>query len=151
VHHLRPQAALELAHRADELLEQGDRDVGHAADAQERARHPGPAGLRDREVEAGEHLARLLGEDASGLGRGHAAARALEELHAELLLEPPDRLRQRRLGDPQPLGRPVEVQLLDDRQEVPEMAKPDGGRDAHADGHGREGEQTDGAVRTLEP
>jgi hypothetical protein len=95
-------------------------------------RPTGAARLRDREVEAGEHRAGVLREGPSRLGRRDDAARPPEQLDAELLLEPANRLRQRRLRDVQPLGRPPEVQLLEDGEEVAEMAQLDRGRAAGA-------------------
>jgi hypothetical protein len=38
--------------------------------------------------------------------------------HPELLFEPADLVTERRLGDVQPLGRPAEVKLLGDGDEV---------------------------------
>jgi len=56
-------------------------------------------GVRDR--------ARCLGhEGAAGCGQPNALGQALEQRPAELLLEVLDLLRQGRLGDEKPLGRP---------------------------------------------
>jgi len=46
---------------------------------------------------------------------------ALEELDAELVLEPARLAGGPGLGDPQPLGRAREAALLRDRDEVPQM------------------------------
>ena len=56
------------------------------------------------------------------LGQRHAAARAFEQGDAESPLELLDRPRQRRLGHPEPFGRPAEVQLLRDGDEVAQLA-----------------------------
>jgi hypothetical protein len=51
------------------------------------------------------------------------ARAALEQLDAELALECPDSLAERRLRHVQALGRPAEVQLLGDGDEVRQMAQ----------------------------
>ena len=65
--------------------------------------------LRACAVHLGEDTAGARGDRLARLGRGDAAARALEQRGAELLLEPPDLVRQRRLG---------EVELLRGAREV---------------------------------
>src|SRR5205807_6449489 len=65
-------------------------------------------------------------EDAARLCRGHDPARPGEELDAELLLELPDRLRERRLRHVQPFRSTAEVELVEDREEVAEVAQLDG-------------------------
>ena len=62
-------------------------------------------------------------EHAAGLGQLHPAAGAVEDLYPQLLLEPPDLLAQCGLGDVLTLGRPPEVQLLSDSDEVPQLAQ----------------------------
>ena len=59
-------------------------------------------------------------ERATRLGELDAAPTpaAVQQACADLFLELPDLLAQGRLGDPQPLGRAPEVELLGDRQEV---------------------------------
>jgi hypothetical protein len=76
----------------------------------------GAPGLRQRRVGLGE-------EQPAGLGQRHAPARALEEPHAELALERLDLQAERRLRHMQPLGRPPEMQLLGNGDEIPEMAQ----------------------------
>jgi hypothetical protein len=46
--------------------------------------------------------------------------RALEQLDAQLVLEPACLTAQRRLGDAEACGRPREVPLARDREEVPQ-------------------------------
>ncbi len=53
----------------------------------------------------------------------HAPARPREELAAQLVLQQPDLVAQRRLGHVEPLGRAAEVQLLGDRHEVAELTQ----------------------------
>ena len=60
--------------------------------------------------------------------RADHAARPLEKLDAELGLDLADRLGKRRLRDAEALGRPSEVQLLEDREEIPQVSKLDRGR-----------------------
>ena len=81
----------------------GDVEV---AGGQQRADPDAPAqhaaqlvDLGARAVDLGEDAAGARGDRLPGLGRGDAAARALEQRRAELLLEPADLVRQRRLGD----------------------------------------------------
>ncbi len=57
-----------------------------------------------------------------GLGQRDGAAGAVEQGHAEPPFELTDRPRQRRLRHPQPLRGTPEVQLLGDRDEVPQLA-----------------------------
>ena len=57
------------------------------------------------------------------LGRHDAAAGALEQLHAQLDLELPDLLRQRRLGDVKLLRRAREVPVAGDGLGVAELAQ----------------------------
>jgi hypothetical protein len=49
--------------------------------------------------------------------------RAAHQLDAQVLLEEADLAAERRLRDVQPLGRPGEVPLLGDRQEVPQPSQ----------------------------
>ena len=58
-----------------------------------------------------------------GLGQRDGAAGAVQQRHAEPPFELPDRPRQRRLRDPEPLRGPPEVQLLGDGDEVPQLPR----------------------------
>jgi hypothetical protein len=49
----------------------------------------------------------------------------MQELNAQFVLELSYRLRERRLGDVQPLRGPTEVKLLYDRDEVAEVTEVD--------------------------
>ena len=122
-------AATRLQHVGGDALAQADLDarVGLAeareqpgdvdvAGGQERADPDATAqdaaqlvDLRARAVDLREDAAGSRGDRLSCLGRGDAAARALEQRGAELLLEPPDLVRQRRLR---------EVELLRGAREV---------------------------------
>jgi hypothetical protein len=66
---------------------------------------------------------RMLEERAARVGQSDAVAGSDEERDAELALELADLLRERWLSDVQPRGRPSEVQLLGDGDEVAEMAE----------------------------
>jgi hypothetical protein len=57
------------------------------------------------------------------MGENHSARASLEECRADLALEVADLAAQRRLRDVQPLRRAPEVQLLGDRDEIPEMTQ----------------------------
>jgi hypothetical protein len=72
-------------------------------------------------VDRGEDRARACEQHLAGGRKLDAARRAVQERHAELGLEPPDLLRERRLGDVQALGGAAEVALLGDRDERAEM------------------------------
>ena len=65
--------------------------------------------LRARAVHFGQDTAGSSGDRLSCFGWGHAAARAFEERDAQLLLEPSDLVRQRRLGHVELLGGAREV------------------------------------------
>jgi hypothetical protein len=70
-----------------------------------------------------EHAPRLLEHGVAGVCQRDAPLGAVEEPHAELLLELPNLLAHGRLRDVQALRGPAEVQLLGDRDEVPDVAK----------------------------
>src|SRR3954451_9931147 len=65
----------------------------------------------------------LLEQRPSGDGEHDAARRAVEQPHAELLLELADLLADRGLGDVEAIRRTAEVQLLRDRDEVPQVTE----------------------------
>jgi hypothetical protein len=58
-----------------------------------------------------------------GLGQRDGAAGAFQQRHPEPPFELPDRPRQRRLRDPEPLRGPPEMQLLRDGDEVPQLPR----------------------------
>jgi hypothetical protein len=74
-------------------------------------------------VQVGEDRPRVAQERRAGRCRLHAPARAREELGPELVLQQPDLVAQRGLRHVQPLGRPAEVQLLGDGDEVAQVAE----------------------------
>ena len=74
-------------------------------------------------LDLGEHPSGPRGHRLAGLGRDDAAAGALEQLGAELGLEPADLVRERRLGDVKLLGRAGEMAVAGDRLGVDELAK----------------------------
>jgi hypothetical protein len=61
-------------------------------------------------------------EHPTGFGQPDPAARTVEELDAQLLLQSPHLLAQRGLGDVLALRGPAEMQLLGDGQEVTQLA-----------------------------
>src|SRR6185436_7378069 len=68
-------------------------------------------------VDRGEDLARANEQDLARRRELDAAGRAVQQRHAELGLEPPDLLRERRLGHVQALGGAPEVAFLGDGDE----------------------------------
>ena len=74
-------------------------------------------------VELGDHPPRPGGDRLPGLGRRDPPAGALEELGAELGLEPADLVRERRLRDVQLLGGAGEVAMAGDGLDVGELAQ----------------------------
>ena len=65
----------------------------------------------------------MLDQELAGLGQLELMRGAVQQLDAELLLEKPHLPAERRLGDVQPLGRPREVPLPRDRDEVLQPTK----------------------------
>ena len=63
----------------------------------------------------------------AGGSEGDPAWRPFEQLHAEIFLELAHLPTDGRLGDPQTLGGPAEMQLLGDRDKVEETSKVHGG------------------------
>ena len=119
----------ELLQNPQEPQQTFNRQVRDAADAKRRALLPGAPRFGDGEVERGQDLACLLEEDPPGVGRHHDPARPVEQLDAEIVLELPDRLRQRRLRNVQALGGAAEMELLADRHEVAQVPELDPFRD----------------------
>lgn len=62
----------------------------------------------------------------AGIGGTHAPAGAVEQLHAQLLFQLPHLLRQGRLRNVQRLGGAGEVAMLDDSEQVAQVAKQHG-------------------------
>lgn len=67
--------------------------------------------------QGGQGRGALLLHDPAGVRDAHRTRGALEQPHVELRLELADLSAQRRLGDPQLLGRAREVELRGDREE----------------------------------
>ncbi len=88
---------------------------GHA---QPSARPPAePRDFRRHGLEFVEGTARTPIQDLAGLGERMATGRAVQQPHAEALLEPGHRLAHRALGHFQVAGRRSESTLLDDHHE----------------------------------
>jgi len=77
----------------------------------------------ERLVDGAQGGAGRLQQRLAGLGELDAARRALQQRHAELLLEPGDRGAQRLLGDVHAARGAREVQLLGDGDEVAQVAQ----------------------------
>jgi hypothetical protein len=107
--------------------ELGHQRVGGRAGEAEREPADFPAGgsLRfiRRVVGVVEDALDAFVEDRAGRGELDAARGAVEELDLQLGFEPPDLLRQWRLGHLQPLGGAAEVALLGDRDEGSKVAE----------------------------
>jgi 3-oxoacyl-[acyl-carrier protein] reductase len=84
-----------------------------------------PAGAFERGTDSLDRNPPLLEQHGAGRGQGDPAAGPLEQRHTELALELADGRRQRRLGHAQARRGPGEVQLLRDRDEIPELAQLD--------------------------
>ena len=79
--------------------------------------------LGDQLILEREHALRAAVEPPTGLGRLDAAARAVEQLRPEPLLERPNLQRDGRLGDAEPVGRLREAPAFDDRAEGSELTR----------------------------
>ena len=79
----------------------------------------------DRVVDGAQGGAGGLEQRLAGLGELDAARRAVEQRHADLLLEPGDRGAQRLLGDVHAARGAREVQLLGDGDEVAQVPQLD--------------------------
>ena len=119
---------LDVRRLGGELLERA-RDAGG-----KRVRHVADAELRTRRgVRVARRALRDLGlvQDPTGLdeqrgagrGEGDAAVGAVEQPHAQLCLELADLLADGGLRHVQALGGAAEVQLLRDRDEVPQVSQ----------------------------
>ena len=117
-HQLERDLGVALPHRPGE---RGQREVverAGEADAHRAVEDPRhrPRGLPGQ-LQLLEHPVRVR-QQRLARGRERDAARAaVEERDAQLAFQPPDRLRQRRLGHPQPGRGPPEVQLFGDGEE----------------------------------
>lgn len=70
-----------------------------------------------------QHTSSLGQQRGSGIGERDAPLAAVEEPHTELVLELSNLLADCRLGDVPPLGGTPEVQLVRDRNEIPEVSE----------------------------
>ena len=104
-------------------------NVDAAAGKQRPDRDPAPGhaaqlvDLLAHSVDLGQHPAGPRGDRLPGLGRGHPPAGPLEELGAELRLEAPDLMRERRLRHVQLLGGTGEVPMACDGLDISELAQ----------------------------
>ena len=100
--------------------------------------HPGPeyaqltgADLPHQVAEptlTGEQLLRLAEQQLTGGGEAYLAAGPVEQLDGQLPFQPLDRLAQGRLGHPEQLRGPPEVQFVRDHHEVPQVPEQIHGR-----------------------
>ncbi|OLT18486.1 hypothetical protein BJF79_17175 [Actinomadura sp. CNU-125] len=95
----------------------GDDEVVDVPDG-DRARGRRGQGGQDRLLGAVQQLLRLGQEDRTRSGEAAAPGGALQQTHAESVLQALDLAAQGRLGDTQFLGRLCEVQPLGDDREV---------------------------------
>ncbi len=78
--------------------------------------------LRQR-LRRGEHRPRALEQGVASIGQRHRAARAREQLHAQLLFQRADLLAERWLRHVQAQRGPREVQLFRDGDEIAQVAQ----------------------------
>jgi hypothetical protein len=113
----------------DDLARQAAGERAGEAQAQAAARaRPGLLGPLRGARRAGQDVARVIQEANARGGERHAAAVALEQPHAELVLQRPHLLRHARLRQVQLLGGAAEVQLLGDGDEGSELPELHGRR-----------------------
>jgi hypothetical protein len=74
-------------------------------------------------VDLGQRAPRPRHQQFTGGGQRDVARGAVDQRHADLVLEPPDLLGERRLGDVEPRGSPREVALVGERDEVAQLAQ----------------------------
>ncbi|MDT7648582.1 MAG: hypothetical protein QOC75_5582 [Pseudonocardiales bacterium] len=112
----------ELGHQVGECPEYLVQPVTQPLAGTHSDGHRGQLGHRRagplRRTEGGSGLGQ---EPFAGGGQPDVAGRAVEQLDAELALQPADLLADRGLNDGQPLGGPPEVQLLGHRDEVAQL------------------------------
>ena len=96
----------------------------HHADRHASRLHPAERlELRAGRVDLGEDPPRAGNEILAGVRDRDASRRPVDERQPDLLLEPADLLRQRRLGDVLPRCGPREVTLVGKRDQVSQLAK----------------------------
>jgi hypothetical protein len=95
----------------------------HGADDQMARAHAGEVGkLGAGGVDLAQRALRMVDQEPPGVGERHAAGGPVDEREADLVLQPPDLLRERRLGDVHAGGRPGEVALLRKSYEIAQLA-----------------------------
>ena len=130
-------ARVPVVERAQDLGQQTGADARGRAEPDPAAAqlrqllHLDPRGVGVREDPAGQRKQRL-----ARVGQRDVAARPAEQLRAQLLLQGPDLLGERGLGDVHLLGGPGEVPGLGDRHEVVRAAGIAYGNDTPIDRHG---------------
>jgi len=99
-------------------------DAGRESDDEHRSRLGGGVGhVVLRGIPCRQQRLRPSEERLARCRERHAAAVPHQEPDLELALERSDLLRERRLRDEQPLGRPREVQFFGDGDEVPQLSQ----------------------------
>src|SRR5690606_21966923 len=84
--------------------------------------------LRLRGRDLGQDAARAVDHERPRLAEAHVARRAVDQRQPQLVLQTPDLLRQRGLGDVLALRRAGEVTLLVERDEGAQLAEVHGAR-----------------------
>ena len=97
---------------------------GHGDDVQAATAHTPQCLYRGlRGIEVAHHEAGRPDELLARFAEDRPAADAVEERHAEVLLQPRDGLGQRRLGDQQVLCRAVESVMVNNGQEILQLPR----------------------------
>ena len=97
--------------------------VGLERQHEPRTRNAGALGPAGHRLDRGERRRTFLGQHRARRREADVPRRPGQQRHSEALLELANRARQRRLGHPQTLRRPAEMQFLGDREEVAQLAR----------------------------
>src|SRR4051794_14971887 len=112
----------------DDVGEHADPDVERRGDANRAAGSLAELGDRGaRLIEPGDRVARAIVIGAPSVGEAELAGGALEEPHAEIVLEAGDASAHRRFREAERLGRRGEALGLDDADEDGDVVEIDAG------------------------
>jgi hypothetical protein len=107
--------------RRHHLTEQPTVTTGLECDYEPGLGVPGPLGTQGRGIHGLQGYPGLGEQDPARHGQRHSPGGPLQQPYPEGVLQLRDGLGQWRLGHAQPLGRPAEVELLGDRDEVAQL------------------------------